>query len=114
MFVRHSKIGCPTSGMGQKRTFPHIRPMSALPPQKRTSFTAAGMSALCHKQTPAAQQKRTLFVAIAVKASGRRGLGDVHGVEVRLTRDQKFRCRGASRLMPSWCQAGCFVKRADI
>jgi len=31
--VRHSKIGRPMSASGQKRTFTHLRPMSALPPE---------------------------------------------------------------------------------
>ena len=31
--VRHSKIECPTSALGQKRTLGMVRPMSAIPPK---------------------------------------------------------------------------------
>jgi len=31
--VRHSKLECSTSALGHKRTFTHLRPMSALPPK---------------------------------------------------------------------------------
>jgi hypothetical protein len=33
--VRHNKISCSTSALGQKQkqTFPRVRPMSALPPK---------------------------------------------------------------------------------
>jgi hypothetical protein len=37
--VRHSKIARPMSALGQKRTFPHIWPMSVLPP--KADITAA-------------------------------------------------------------------------
>jgi hypothetical protein len=38
------------SALGQKRTFPRVRPMSAYP-QKRTLKGDSSMSALCQKQT---------------------------------------------------------------